>query len=74
MGNLGAGCGMIEMIASLLALQEGELFPILNLDNLDAECPINAISQADKAGRSFLNLNITPQGQASALVVASYAP
>lgn len=72
MGNLGAGCGMIELVASLLALREGELFPILNLDRLDPECPIQAISQPSNPGCSFLNLNITPQGQASALVVQAF--
>lgn len=69
MGNLGAGSGMIELIASLLALRHGTLFPILNLKHLDPACPIQAIAEPNTAGRSFLNLNITPQGQASALVV-----
>ena len=32
-GNLGAGGGMVEMVASVLSLG-GELFPIRNLKNL----------------------------------------
>lgn len=72
MGNLGAGGGMIELIASLLALRENQLFPILNLSHLDPECPIRAIAEPGEAGESFLNLNVTPQGQASALVVQAF--
>ncbi len=72
MGNLGAGSGMIELIASVLALGDGQLFPILNLEHLDGECPIRAIAEPAAAGSSFLNLNVTPQGQASALVVQMF--
>jgi 3-oxoacyl-[acyl-carrier-protein] synthase II len=69
MGNLGAGGGMVELMASVMALQNGELFPILNLERLDDECPIHAVREPTAAGDSFLNLSITPQGQASALVI-----
>jgi 3-oxoacyl-[acyl-carrier-protein] synthase II len=68
-GNLGAGGGLVELIASLLALREQHLFPILNLDNPDPACEIHAIREACNPGKSVLNLNVTPQGQASALVV-----
>ncbi len=70
-GNLGAGGGLVELITSLLALREQQLFPILNLDQLDPACEINAIRESYSPGRSVLNLNITPQGQASALIVQS---
>lgn len=73
MGNLGAGSGIIEIIASLLALQSGSLFPVLNLDDPDPECPVHAVREPTAAGDSFLNLNVTPQGQASALVVQAFA-
>ncbi len=39
-GNLGAGSGMIELIASVLALSNDKLFPILNYETPDPECPI----------------------------------
>jgi 3-oxoacyl-[acyl-carrier-protein] synthase II len=64
-GNLGAGGGMVEIIASLKALG-GELFPIRNLDQLDTHCPINACDSPASAGEEFISVNITPQGQASA--------
>ena len=38
-GNLGAGSGMIELIASVLALSNGKLFPVLNYETPDPECP-----------------------------------
>ncbi|MEX2559854.1 MAG: beta-ketoacyl-[acyl-carrier-protein] synthase family protein, partial [Pirellulales bacterium] len=39
-GNLGAGSGIIELIASTLALSRGRLFPILNYETPDPDCPI----------------------------------
>ena len=73
MGNLGAGGGMVELVASLKSLG-GDLFPIKNLSDLDANCPINACGQSGvPAGDSFINVNITPQGQASATRIQSFA-
>ena len=65
-GNLGAGGGMVEVIASLEALGD-DLFPIRNLQRLDPNCPINACTTAVAAGDEFISANITPQGQASAV-------
>ncbi|MEL7499187.1 MAG: beta-ketoacyl-[acyl-carrier-protein] synthase family protein [Planctomycetota bacterium] len=72
MGNLGSGGGMIEMISSILAVKNDSLFPILNCDALDSECPINAVTEPQSAGNSFINLNITPQGQASSVIVRKW--
>ncbi len=69
-GNLGAGSGAVELIASLLALQHGELFPVLNYEAADPECPVSVVSKRGvSAGRSVLNLNVTPQGQAAGVMV-----
>ena len=74
MGNLGCSSGMVEIIASILAMQHGSLFPILNCDNLDPECPIQAVTDRQTpAGDSFLNTNITPQGQASSVLMKKFA-
>ncbi len=71
-GNLGAGGGMVEIVASLRALG-GKLFPIRNLAKLDAGCPINACVDHDTpAGDEFLSVNITPQGQASGIRVRTF--
>ena len=69
-GNLGAGSAVVELIASVLALREGRLPPVLNYETADPECAINiARGAAGSPGRSFLNLSVTPQGQAAVLCV-----
>lgn len=74
-GNLGAGSGLVELIASSLALEHGSLFPILNYETPDPECPIIAVTNAGvSSGDSFLNLSVTPQGQASCVMVRRFAP
>jgi 3-oxoacyl-[acyl-carrier-protein] synthase II len=73
-GNLGAGSGMVELIASLLALSAGVLFPTLNYETPDAECAIHVVrDNATPAGKRFINLNVTPQGQASGVIVQQLA-
>lgn len=73
MGNLGGGSGMVEMISSLLAVENDSLFPILNCDSLDDECPISAVTEnGTSAGSSFINTNVTPQGQASSIVFRKF--
>jgi len=73
-GNLGAGGGIVEAIASLLALEKQSLFPILNYDTPDPECPIQAVKpgKSVSAGDNFINLSVTPLGQASAIVVRRF--
>ena len=64
---------MVEIISSLMAMENDSLFPIMNCENLDADCSINAVTQAGTSpGDSFVNLNITPQGQASSVVVKKF--
>ncbi len=72
-GNLGAGSGAVELIASVLALRHGELFPILNYHSPDPQCPINA-ARCDglRPGPSVLNANVTMQGQASCVLVRAW--
>lgn len=68
-GNLGAGSGVVETIASLLALQSGSLYATLNYAEPDPACPVKVSQAGDAAGESFLKLCVTPQGQAAALAV-----
>lgn len=71
-GNLGAGSGTVELIASILASREGRLPPVLNYETPDPECPVTVVNDdTTAAGRSFLNLSVTPQGQAAVLFVAA---
>ncbi|MEM0925675.1 MAG: beta-ketoacyl synthase N-terminal-like domain-containing protein [Planctomycetota bacterium] len=72
-GNLGAGGGMVETIASLKSLGD-RLFPIRGLERSADDCPINAVTTDDvPAGQEFINVNVTPQGQASAIRIRSWA-
>ncbi|QEG43341.1 beta-ketoacyl-[acyl-carrier-protein] synthase family protein [Roseimaritima ulvae] len=72
-GNLGAGGGMVEAIASLMALQHGTLFPTLNYDTPDPRCDIPVtVDNQTPAGDSFLSVNVTPQGQAAAIRIARF--
>ena len=71
-GNLGAAGGLVEAIASALALQDGSLFPIQTLEQLDPMCPIRPARRGDKAGQTCINLSITPQGQASGIALRKW--
>jgi 3-oxoacyl-[acyl-carrier-protein] synthase II len=70
-GNAGAGGGAMELVASLLALKHGTLFPVRNFETPDPECPVSPVmaGQETSAGKCFLNLSVIPQGQASCLMV-----
>jgi 3-oxoacyl-[acyl-carrier-protein] synthase II len=73
LGNLGAGGGMVETIASLKVLGES-LFPIRNCEQPAEDCPIRACVDGDTpAGDQFINVNVTPQGQASAIRIARWS-
>lgn len=69
-GNLGAGAGAIELIAGILSLNKNAMFPTLNFENADPECPINPVREFGGApGNSFIKLALNRQGQASAILV-----
>lgn len=71
-GNMGAGSGLAECIASLQALAHDSLFPLLNHTVADPECPIRPARGGDRAGRSFLSSSVTPQGQAGSVVIGAF--
>ena len=71
-GNLGASSGMVELIASLLAIEKQQLFPILNCKKIDPDCPINPAQKVGLSpGDNVLNISFSPSGQTTALVVKS---
>ncbi|REJ91834.1 MAG: beta-ketoacyl-[acyl-carrier-protein] synthase family protein, partial [Planctomycetota bacterium] len=73
-GNASAGSDAMELAAGLLALRNRKLFPVLNCNHVDADCPINPVRDNDAdAGASFLKLSVTPQGQAAAIVIREAA-
>jgi 3-oxoacyl-[acyl-carrier-protein] synthase II len=68
-GNLGAGCAAVEIVASCLALDRKVLFPMLNCDNLDPDCPISPSLGSSSAGNAFISLSYSSQGQASGVLI-----
>ena len=71
-GNIGAGGGSLELIASVQAFEAGHLFQTLNYETPDPACPISVVASNDvPAGTSVMNVNVTQQGQASALIATA---
>lgn len=70
-GNLGAGTGAVELLASLVALQTGRVPRTLNYERPDPSCPINVIREPldETQKRTALVLNHTTMGQSVALVL-----
>ncbi len=70
-GNLGAGTGAVELIASLVAFETGEIPRTLNYEQPDPSCPINVIHGAPQRtnGKAALVLNQTSMGQSVAMVL-----
>jgi 3-oxoacyl-[acyl-carrier-protein] synthase II len=73
-GNLGGGSGLVECMASVLALRHGELFPLLNFEESDPDCRIRAARRGDASGNVFVSSAVTPQGQAGSIVIRALAP
>jgi len=73
LGNAGVGSGAIELIASLLALEHGHLFAVLNYDEPDPACHVTPVTSCDEeAGTSFLNVNMANRGLASCVAVSTF--
>ncbi len=73
LANAGAGSGILELIASLLALRHGHLFPVLNYSEHDPACPVRPVRNCDEAaGSSFLNLNSFGRGLASCVAAGTF--
>jgi 3-oxoacyl-[acyl-carrier-protein] synthase II len=70
-GNAGAGCGTLELAASLLALQHGVVPKTLNFETPDPECPLNVVhgEPLPASNKVVLKTNVTRMGQASAVVL-----
>jgi 3-oxoacyl-[acyl-carrier-protein] synthase II len=71
MGNLVSGCGSVELIASLMAANRGMIPTILNCDRPDPEIEADLVLGSPRPAHNpiFVKTNLTPLGQASALVI-----
>jgi len=72
-GNLGAGTGAVEMVASVLALRHGLIPPTLNYRRPDPDCPVCVVKGEPIPARrpTALVLNHTLNGQAVALLIGA---
>jgi 3-oxoacyl-[acyl-carrier-protein] synthase II len=70
-GNLGAGTGAVELLATLVAFETGAVPRTLNYEQPDPTCPINVIHSAPQPinGQAAVVLNQTSMGQSVALVL-----
>ncbi len=70
-GDLGAGSGAVEFLASVLAVAEGRVPHTLNYETPDPACPVNVIHDGPRAtdNRAAIALNQSSTGQAAAVVV-----
>jgi 3-oxoacyl-(acyl-carrier-protein) synthase len=67
---------MVELVAGVMALAHGRLFSVLNYKTPDPQCALRVVANGNgdaAPGRSFVNLSVTPQGQASAVLVQTAA-
>ena len=72
-GNLGAGSGAVELLASVLALETGEVPPTLNYEKADPNCPINVVHDAPQKVDApiALAINQSRSGQTAAIILAA---
>jgi len=73
MGSLGAGSAAVEVAASILALQKGELFATKNHVIPDPQCPTRMTTEPCDPGQAFVHLAYSPQGQASAIAIKKFS-
>jgi 3-oxoacyl-[acyl-carrier-protein] synthase II len=76
MGTLASGCGAVELIGSLIGVNRGLIPPTLNCDDPDPDCALDVVRGGPRPTRNatFVNTNITGNGQAAALVVRGNPP
>ncbi|MEX0675425.1 MAG: beta-ketoacyl-[acyl-carrier-protein] synthase family protein [Pirellulales bacterium] len=72
-GNLGAGTGAVELLATLAAFETGRVPKTLNYEQADPDCPINVVRGEPLASgrKTAVVLNQTLMGQSMAMVVAA---
>ena len=71
-GNIVSGCGAVELIASLIGVNQGLIPPTLNCDDYDPACaPLDLVTGSPRSTDNplFLNTNLTRHGQAATVIV-----
>jgi 3-oxoacyl-[acyl-carrier-protein] synthase II len=73
-GHLGAGGGLVELIAALLALEEGLVPPTLNYETPDPDCPVNVVHGRPLAGCPPVAMKVSIASTGQAVVAVLDAP
>jgi 3-oxoacyl-[acyl-carrier-protein] synthase II len=70
LGNSGAACGMLEIATSLFGLKNGVVPATINYSPDTTDCGLNVVHGEALSidNKVFLNVNVTGNGQAAALV------
>jgi 3-oxoacyl-[acyl-carrier-protein] synthase II len=69
-GTAGAACGLLELVAGVLATSSGMTLPTLGYSQPDPDCPVRvSTNTARTTGDDMLKLSFTPHGHAAAVVV-----
>ncbi len=71
-GNAGASGGSLDLVATLVSLADGVLYPALGCDIPDPSCRLNVVcgEPLKITNKTFLKLSVTRRGQASVIVGA----
>ncbi len=71
-GNLGPGTAIVELIASICAMQNRTLPATLNFEWADSNCPVNVLAQTStlEANAPSVKLSLASTGQIATLVAA----
>lgn len=71
LGTLASGCGAVELLGSLIGVNRGLIPATLNCEQPDPLCDLDVVRGEARPTRNstFVKTNITPNGQAAALVV-----
>jgi 3-oxoacyl-[acyl-carrier-protein] synthase II len=69
-GNLGAGSGLVETAASLVAAEHGCVLPTRNFDHADPHCPVRVLRKLGAARTPYVvKISATELGQCAAAVI-----
>ncbi len=69
-GNAGASSGSLDLVATLVSLEDGVLYPALGCETPDPKCGLNIVTGGPQkiTNKSFLKLSFTRRGQAAAII------
>jgi 3-oxoacyl-[acyl-carrier-protein] synthase II len=71
-GHSGAGCGAMELAASVVGIGAGEIPATLNYEEADPECPVHVIREPRQSERrAAVKLSSSRLGHAAAMIIAA---